>query len=197
MAIELVNADINWIFHPSWNERFKQSRVNDGKKYLDNTLFTVTRKDGAEFKVTAKQFINTVADYYKAEAVEYKSQDQKERITNHRQARFFKTGLVATLGYTGKYGVDSSIMPQWLLLFQKGEFTEPGFKNNYIRFYDRVDENAQKYFEWMFTEPRNFYKAHLDAKLDEDTPDVSDDTDSFSYVYLILFIFAIYLIFRK
>lgn len=203
MAIDIVRLsgkDVfggNTIITPTWT--FTNTRVQEGQKYLNDEMFTVTRKDGEQFTVKFREFINTVAEYFKAQAKEFKSEDTKENITNNLQARFFKTGLIASLGYTGKYGLESSTLPKWLELLQSGKFAiTAGRKFYYFKYL--VDENGQKYLEWALTKPAEFYKKHLDAMLDEKTPpDTGGDEEETQtyYIYLVLFILAIFLIFSK
>ena len=202
MAINIVRLsgkDVfggNTIITPTWT--FTNNRVNEGQKFLNDEMFTVVRKDGEQFNVKFREFINTVAEYFKAQAKEFKSEDTKENITNNLQARFFKTGLIATLGYTGNYGLNSSTLPKWLELFTNGKFAiTAGRKFYYFKYL--IDENGQKYLEWALKEPAAFYKAHLDAMLDEETPpDTGGDGEETQtyYIYLVLFILAIFLIFR-
>lgn len=203
MAINIVRlsgknvSGGNTIITPTW--QFTNTRVTDGEVYLNDEMFTVTRKDGEQFKVKFREFINTVSEYFKAQAKEFKSEDTKENITNNLQARFFKTGLIATLGYTGKYGLESSTLPKWLELLQSGKFAITAGKKFYYFKY-LIDENGLKYLEWALTKPAEFYKKHLDAMLDEKTPPDTgggdeEETQTY-YIYLVLFILAIFLIFR-
>lgn len=202
MAIDIVilsgkNGGGKTIITPTWT--FTKKRVNEGKEYLNNEMFTVVRKDGEQFKVKFREFINTVAEYFKAQAIDFKSEDKKENITNNLQARFFKTGLIATLGYTGKYGLESSTLPKWLELLQSGKFAMID-SGKFYYFKYLVDENGQKYLEWALTKPAEFYKKHLDAMLDEETPpDTGGDEEETQtyYIYLVLAILAIFLIFSK
>ena len=202
MAIDIVRLsgkDVfggNTIITPTWT--FTNNRVNEGQKFLNDEMFTVVRKDGEQFNVKFREFINTVAEYFKAQAKEFKSEDTKENITNNLQARFFKTGLIATLGYTGKYGLESSTLPKWLELLQNGKFAITAGKKFY-NFKYLIDENGQKYLEWALKKPAAFYKAHLDAMLDEETPpDTGGDEEETTQplIYAALAIVILILIFK-
>lgn len=210
MAIELVkltggDVDGAKIITSRWtlNKTDVQgsNKVKGGISYLNDELFSVTRKDGETFKVKYKDLINTIAEYFKAQAKDFKSEDTKENITNNLQARYFKTGLTAILRYTGKYGFESSTLPEWRDLLINGKFYLTLGKKVY-QFYYLIDENGRKYLEWALTKPAEFYKKHLDAMLDEKTPPDTgtggdeEETQTY-YIYLVLFILAIFLIFRK
>lgn len=172
--------------------------VKGGISYLNDSLFKVTRKDGEEFEVKYKDLINTISEYFKAQAQDFKSEDKKELISNNLQARYFKTGLTAILRYTGKYGFESSTLPEWLDLLKNGKFWLTVGKNTY-QFYYLIDENGRKYIEWALTDPAAFYKAHLDAKLDEDTPPDQDDDNEESeqsLLYLVIALIFILIIFN-
>lgn len=174
------------------------NKVKGGISYLNDELFTVTRKDGETFKVKFKDLINTISEYFKAQAKDFKSEDTKENITNNLQARYFKTGLTAILRYTGKYGFESSTLPEWRDLLLNGKFYLTLGKKVY-QFYYLIDENGRKYLEWALTDPKAFYTAHLDAMLDEKTPpDTGGDEDETTQtiIYTVLAILILILIFK-
>lgn len=209
MAIELVkltggDVDGAKIITSRWtlNKTDVQgsNKVKGGISYLNDEIFTATRKDGETFKVKYKDLINTIAEYYKAQAKDFKSEDTKELITNNLQARYFKTGLTAILRYTGKYGFESSTLPEWRDLLINGKFYRTA-GNKVYQFYYLIDENGRKYLEWALTLPKDFYTAHLDAMLDEKNQTDPNDSNNKKkeeeqYLYIALAIIVLVLILR-
>ena len=144
--------------------KLTRTRANYGKNnYTSMSLGSGKAIDGTTYNVTVYKFINKIRDTYKHAC---RLHNERKDKTQHESglddaindAKSFANNLWACVGYTGKYGVQSTING-WADLWQNGGSVLYGqFKHSVS------DDDATKIL-WAIRNPVEYYIGMINADI--------------------------------